>query len=193
VNAKDKIKGDGENFMTFARVGYFNHAGYITYGKYTVEEVLDLFRKNDKVVFNYVSKQGATDNVKISNWSQRMRTLLYRGRKCRECGVKANVFYLEQKVNCKIKPYLNLYRECRDGSCLLFSMDHIIPKCLGGPTEPENLQLMCCGCNNHKGSRIETKFLTPKLVQMAEIFNPRLFEGLSSTYIASLSKGAKWK
>lgn len=35
-----------------------------------------------------------------------------------------------------------------------FSVEHIIPRFLGGQTTPENLALACQGCNGHKHVRI---------------------------------------
>jgi 5-methylcytosine-specific restriction endonuclease McrA len=35
-----------------------------------------------------------------------------------------------------------------------FTVDHIIPRSLGGPTNLENLAYSCFGCNQHKSVRV---------------------------------------
>jgi len=58
----------------------------------------------------------------------------------------------------------------RDGACVncgsthALEVDHIIPRALGGPDEPENLRLLCRSCNQraairHFGARKMTPFL----------------------------------
>lgn len=37
------------------------------------------------------------------------------------------------------------------------TLDHIIPKCLGGTDSEDNLTIACFRCNNLKGSRITIK------------------------------------
>jgi len=45
--------------------------------------------------------------------------------------------------------------QCRScGSELYPEIDHIIPFSLGGPTHPDNLQVLCRGCNSQKRARV---------------------------------------
>ena len=52
-----------------------------------------------------------------------------------------------------------------------FTMDHIAPRSIGGPTELENLALSCHGCNQHKGRR--TSAPDPLTDVTTALFHPR--------------------
>lgn len=45
------------------------------------------------------------------------------------------------------------------GSTRNLTMDHILPQCMGGNNEPENLQTLCAMCNNIKGDE-DIDFIT---------------------------------
>lgn len=51
-----------------------------------------------------------------------------------------------------------------------FTLDHIIPQSLGGPTSSENLCLACWGCNLHKQDRLVA--LDPDTGLLARLFHP---------------------
>lgn len=53
-----------------------------------------------------------------------------------------------------------------------FSVEHILPRTLGGSDELENLALSCQGCNNHKFTR--TALLDPITKLEAQLFHPRI-------------------
>ena len=53
-----------------------------------------------------------------------------------------------------------------------FSVEHILPRTLGGSDELENLALSCQGCNNHKFPR--TALLDPITKLEAQLFHPRI-------------------
>lgn len=58
---------------------------------------------------------------------------------CVECGAQGNIvwtFNARDKVG-----WVGFYK---------LEIDHIIPECNGGSSEPENLQLLCRGCNRRK-------------------------------------------
>jgi len=52
-----------------------------------------------------------------------------------------------------------------------FSVEHIIPRILGGTHEPENLAFACRGCNNIKF--VKTNGIDPETNLTASLFHPR--------------------
>jgi len=52
-----------------------------------------------------------------------------------------------------------------------FTVDHITPRILGGPTTVENLALSCYGCNQHKSTR--TVAHDPVTGLLVSLFHPR--------------------
>jgi 5-methylcytosine-specific restriction endonuclease McrA len=55
----------------------------------------------------------------------------------------------------------------RDGCCQMcgsderLSVDHIVPRVLGGDDNPNNLQVLCSSCNSSKGGRFFDRPRTP--------------------------------
>ena len=55
----------------------------------------------------------------------------------------------------------------RDGCCQMcgteerLSVDHIVPRTLGGDDNPSNLQVLCSSCNSAKGGRFFDRPRTP--------------------------------
>ena len=55
----------------------------------------------------------------------------------------------------------------RDGCCQMcgsderLSVDHIVPRTLGGDDNPNNLQVLCSSCNSSKGGRFFDRARTP--------------------------------
>ena len=52
-----------------------------------------------------------------------------------------------------------------------FTVDHIIPRSLGGSTTADNLALCCHGCNQHKSRR--TVAADPVTETLVRLFHPR--------------------
>ena len=52
-----------------------------------------------------------------------------------------------------------------------FSIEHILPRVLGGLTEEQNLALACQGCNGHKATK--TTAFDPMTKELASLFHPR--------------------
>lgn len=101
-----------------------------------------------------------------------------RNQTCCSCGVRGTLFLLQQHVtgvthrtNCFIDncdlcylyphkqiqgdvPHLNFYHLGKRGGLTLMTQDHIMPRSRGGSNKMDNLQTMCCNCNNRKGNTI---------------------------------------
>ena len=52
-----------------------------------------------------------------------------------------------------------------------FSIEHIQPRTLQGPTVPANLALACQGCNGYKST--QTTSVDPETGEIVELFHPR--------------------
>jgi hypothetical protein len=53
-----------------------------------------------------------------------------------------------------------------------FSVEHVVPRQIGGETTLENLAFACQGCNNHKHTKTEA--VDPATGAIAPLFHPRL-------------------
>jgi len=56
-------------------------------------------------------------------------------------------------------------------SCDPLTIDHIIPRAAGGPTQSDNLALSCFGCNQHKARLVTAT--DPVTTEQVELFHPR--------------------
>ena len=73
--------------------------------------------------------------------------------KCAHCQLQATHFAIEKVAASKAWPEswaLNLYGSPHEKRTY-FTQDHIVPKSKGGPTDLDNLQVMCWPCNLRKG------------------------------------------
>jgi len=52
-----------------------------------------------------------------------------------------------------------------------FHIEHIVPSCRGGSSEPDNLAWCCPGCNLRKSDRTEAR--DPESAAVVPLFNPR--------------------
>ena len=93
--------------------------------------------------------------------SVRLRLFMRSDRKCVVCGRQGTYFALEHlDANHRDRtPDLNLYGTREDGSALLFTRDHILPKSLSGSEDIDNMQVMCTDCNGAKGHAIRKEDL----------------------------------
>jgi len=82
--------------------------------------------------------------------------LFYKSRRCVKCGRVGNMLALERDRNNTNKTYhLNLYCVEPDGTEVLMTKDHIVPKAKGGPDTLENMQCMCKICNEAKADVLD--------------------------------------
>lgn len=126
-----------------------------------VESVLKDYVLNNmdtpKVIFHKHSKpkkfEAEICGEKIHALSDRYKTFFTKGYKCSCCGIEGKYFALEKDENSK-RYHLNLYAVKDDGTEVLMTKDHIIPKSKGGTNHIENYQTMCQECNVNKGNKL---------------------------------------
>lgn len=99
-----------------------------------------------------MTPEGCKDSivlVRVGVSSLRLRCFK-RSPVCVKCGRIGNVFVAEKSVENDVSPHLNLYAKLPDGSMVLMTHDHIIPKSRGGANHISNAQTMCAPCNHKK-------------------------------------------
>lgn len=95
---------------------------------------------------------------KVKMWSLRYGNFKAHGVECVRCGIRGQYFRLEchgLHANWENNSWhFNLYALNRDGDEVLMTKDHIIPKSIGGTSNIDNLQTMCCKCNGKKADSL---------------------------------------
>lgn len=127
------------------------------YGKYKLSEFRPTLEAGLKAGF--VQLKG----FKVKCSSVRLRLFASTDCTCVRCGRKADTFVLESLDAKAVRPHLNLYGRREDGSELLFTKDHILPKALSGSDMLVNMQVMCIDCNSEKGVGIQLPDV-PKII-----------------------------
>ena len=85
---------------------------------------------------------------------KRFRVIMRDGFRCNSCGRMASLVQIEPStISNKIK--LIVHIKTKSGRKVSMTLDHIIPKSLGGSNTLDNLQSMCKICNKEKGNHIE--------------------------------------
>ena len=117
--------------------------GYEVLGELRPGEVLPFTGPNapKKTFFGY--------GVKMT--SLRYQTF-WRSPMCECCGLYGTVMLLELPKD-RDTPHFNLYAE-REGELVQMTKDHIQPKSKGGEDHINNMQTLCCRCNELKGDQI---------------------------------------
>jgi 5-methylcytosine-specific restriction endonuclease McrA len=125
-------------------------------GKSRVNEILspdlvfELMREKEVGVY--------IDGFKVRIDSRRLRVFDILGIECTGCGIIGSRFYIERASGESAnKWHLGLYGLNKSGSEIMFTVDHIIPKKLGGPNHIFNYQPMCTSCNSNKSSTLTMK------------------------------------
>lgn len=90
------------------------------------------------------------DGYKVRNHPKYL-FFLKQGLKCRCCKEKVAYVIVTKESNCKSGFYhLSFYLQ----DDTLLTIDHIVPKSIGGEDDKSNLQALCKRCNHAKGERI---------------------------------------
>ena len=79
---------------------------------------------------------------------------------CCSCGLTGSVMRLEYSYHERghFRPHFNLYAiHPENGSYVLMTKDHIIPRSKGGSDLGDNLRTMCSPCNGKKGDKIHAE------------------------------------
>jgi 5-methylcytosine-specific restriction endonuclease McrA len=116
---------------------------------YNIEEVLSKQvnpsgyrkRKENKVDF---------DGDLIYMDSHRYWLFKHKGIECTCCGIKGEYFAKERAGNVQ-SYHFNLYGKRNDGTEVMLTKDHIIPKSKGGKDDLNNYNTLCYDCNQEKG------------------------------------------
>ena len=118
--------------------------GYTSVGHFKPEEVLP---------FVFQVKEKIYGDQKIRMTSLRYRLFATKGLVCANCGIIGQHFSLEKHKNDeKGRYHFNLYA-VDNGTPVMMTKDHIIPKSKGGSDKLENLQPMCIKCNGNKADK----------------------------------------
>lgn len=93
------------------------------------------------------------DGDKISMGSQRYK-LFKKSCVCVTCGFTGTYFAKERNSQhpSNGRYHFNLYGKREDGTEVMLTKDHIVPKSKGGPDDASNYQTMCEPCNKKKGN-----------------------------------------
>ena len=124
-----------------------------TYIRKEVYQLEDIFRhvnehstKDNKVNFD-------GDFIKMG--SHRYKTFKYKGITCVNCGIEGQYFAKERFNHNNLLTYhFNMYAVKPDGTEVLMTKDHRIPKSKGGTDTLDNYQTMCTRCNSKKADNL---------------------------------------
>lgn len=122
-------------------------------GQFRLEEVLPLIGAKPTHLFATVL---GTRMISVRMGTSRM-LLMKRQQDCQCCGIQGSFFAMEM---CGDQVHFNLYGINEHGHEVLMTVDHIKPRCRGGKSNPENLQVLCTHCNQVKG---------PSLISLSEL------------------------
>lgn len=125
--------------------------------EYNAEDIFTLMSACRRVIKYFGRLQAPHDDLlpegtyygKLT--SPRLQLFHTMGKVCVTCGLEGTFFRLETS-SIHITPHLNFYGRLADGTAVIFTKDHIVPKSLGGPSAMENYQPMCGPCNWAKGN-----------------------------------------
>lgn len=128
---------------------------YITYGESSLEEVLPYVGTIGKKSYRY-----CVNEYNVNVRSHRLQCFK-KNNICVGCGLVGILFRLQSDLTGQNPiPHFNLYGIVGssdalgrvEGSEIIFTKDHIVPKSKGGKDSLSNYQTMCYDCNRLKGA-----------------------------------------
>lgn len=119
------------------------------FGEYQILDILPKIRSELPV------GKICLQNMAINCKSVRIKLFANNDCECVCCGNRPDKVVLELLDPISEVPHLNFYGKRDDGSELLFTKDHILPKVLSGSDAIFNMQIMCVDCNSSKGYKIQ--------------------------------------
>lgn len=148
----------------------YEHGQYIRIAEYFIDDVLP-YVVNTATVLKLkkagVKKKSPAwveamernyDGHMVKMTSQRYQLFASKGVRCVGCGITGQFFGLEKAINNDVDRYhFNLYGHASDGTEVLITKDHIVPKSRGGRNVLSNYQVMCYECNADKGDKLPTE------------------------------------
>lgn len=124
--------------------------GRTRYGLCHIEDVHNAY-KNFQIRYKVVDL--ARLRSKRGRFRQRVRCFIHKGTTCKICGLEAAYYAIERNEGAEYY-YLTLYG-VKDGKEIEFTLDHIYPTSLGGPsTDIRNHQTLCMPCNSKKSNKV---------------------------------------
>lgn len=129
--------------------------------EYVLERMRNNFDKKSKSIF-------ITDEISIKK-SIRYKTFKNKGVCCEECGAYPKYVKFTHNIECPGKWYYEFIGTRRDNKPFSITVDHIVPKSLGGSNRIENLRPLCNACNSRKGNKQIVNIL--KIYNIDEIFD----------------------
>jgi 5-methylcytosine-specific restriction endonuclease McrA len=114
---------------------------------YNIEEVLEHVTYQGHLR----SKTREYEGLVVLMNSRKLRVFAQKGTTCAFCKIKGEYFRLHKCEFGENRGFLQLYA-VRNGSEVIMTVDHKVPRAKGGRNALENLQTMCADCNNIKGA-----------------------------------------
>lgn len=115
------------------------------------------FQRFKPLYFNYkiVEVKSLDELAEFAN-HERLKVFHQKGTKCIHCNRQATVI---AKGKGRGSFHWDLYCKEPNGKYIPLTVDHILPKGLGGTNDINNLQPLCYPCNRKKGSKYEGYFV----------------------------------
>lgn len=119
-------------------------------------EIIDVFLPQEVLKLIGVEDSWMFGDEWVDLHSVRYKNFKFNSVECSCCGIKGVYFNLEKAKKGLYKfrqPHFNLYGLIDEVTPVMMTMDHIVPKSLGGSNALSNLHTLCEVCNYEKGDK----------------------------------------